>query len=101
MSALSQPTVHLSTILRSPLLDRAGERLGRVDDLIVRDWPMRLPAGDRPAARIGGRLLFVPADRIARSSLARGAPRREAQPRPHSSAAPARCCCARTCSATG
>src|SRR5262249_19618191 len=34
--AVPQPVLHLSSVLRSPLLDRAGERLGRVEDLIVR-----------------------------------------------------------------
>jgi CBS domain-containing protein len=65
MSALSQPTVHLSTILRSPLLDRAGERLGRVEDLIVRLADGGYPPVTGLKARIGGRDLFVPTDRIA------------------------------------
>ena len=65
VSALSQPTVHLSTILRSPLLDRAGERLGRVDDLIVRLADDGYPPVTGLKARIGGREVFVPADRIA------------------------------------
>ncbi len=59
--------LHLSALAGSPLLDSAGERLGRVEDLIV-----RLDAGDEPPpvtglkARIGGRELFVPVDRVAR-----------------------------------
>ncbi len=66
MSALpTQPTVHLSTILRSPLLDRAGERLGRVEDLIVRLADGGYPPVTGLKARIGGRDLFVPTDRIA------------------------------------
>ncbi len=65
MSALPQPTVHLSTILRSPLLDRAGERLGRVEDLIVRLADGGYPPVTGLKARIGGRDLFVPTDRIA------------------------------------
>ena len=65
MSALSQPTVHLSTLLRSPLLDRAGERLGRVEDLIVRLADGGYPPVTGLKARIGGRDLFVPTDRIA------------------------------------
>jgi CBS domain-containing protein len=57
--------VHLSSVAGSPLLDSAGERLGRVEDVIA-----RLDSGDpRPPviglkARIGGRELFVPEDRI-------------------------------------
>ncbi len=57
--------MHLSTILRSPLLDRAGERLGRVEDLIVRLADGGYPPVTGLKARIGGRDLFVPADRIA------------------------------------
>jgi CBS domain-containing protein len=56
--------VHLSSILRSPLLDRAGERLGRVEDLIVR-LADAYPPVTGLKARIAGRELFVPADRIA------------------------------------
>jgi CBS domain-containing protein len=65
MDALSQPVVHLSTVLRSPLLDRAGERLGRVEDLIVRLADGGYPPVTGLKARIGGRELFVPADRVA------------------------------------
>jgi CBS domain-containing protein len=62
---LPQPVVHLSSVLRSPLLDRAGERLGRVEDLIVRLADGGYPPVTGLKARIGGRELFVPADRIA------------------------------------
>jgi CBS domain-containing protein len=65
MSALPETTLHLSTILRSPLLDRAGERLGRVEDLIVRLADGGYPPVTGLKARIGGRDLFVPTDRIA------------------------------------
>ena len=59
------PLFNLSSLLHSRLVDRAGEKLGRIDDLIV-----RLADGDYPPiiglkARIGGREVFVPADRIA------------------------------------
>jgi CBS domain-containing protein len=51
----------------SPLLDSSGERLGRVEDLIARlDGDDELPPVTGLKARIGGRELFVPADRIAR-----------------------------------
>ncbi|HZL47524.1 MAG TPA: CBS domain-containing protein [Solirubrobacteraceae bacterium] len=62
---MASPTLHLSTILRSPLLDRAGERLGRVEDLIVRLADGGYPPVTGLKARIGGRDLFVPTDRIA------------------------------------
>jgi CBS domain-containing protein len=57
--------VHLSSVLRSPLLDRAGERLGRVEDLIVRLADRGYPPVMGLRAKIGGRELFVPVDRIA------------------------------------
>jgi CBS domain-containing protein len=65
--------VHFSSVLRSPLLDRAGERLGRVEDLIVRLADGGYPPVTGLKARIGGRELFVPVDRIA--ELAPGAVR--------------------------
>jgi CBS domain-containing protein len=65
MRALAQPVEHLSNFLRSPLLDRAGERLGRVEDLIVRLADGGYPPVTGVKARIGGRELFVPVDRIA------------------------------------
>jgi CBS domain-containing protein len=57
--------VHLSTVLHSPLLDKAGERLGRVEDLIVRLADGGYPPVTGLKARIGGRDLFVPVDKIA------------------------------------
>jgi len=60
------PLVNLTSLLHSRLVDRAGEKLGRVDDLIV-----RLADGDYPPvtglkARIGSREVFVPAEQMAR-----------------------------------
>ncbi len=58
--------LHLSALVGSPLRDSAGERLGKVEDVIV-----RLGAGDSlpPVtglkARIGGRELFVSSEQIA------------------------------------
>jgi len=68
-----QSVVQLSSVLRSPLLDRAGERLGRVEDLIVRLADGGYPPVTGIRATIGGRELFVPVDRIA--ELAPGAVR--------------------------
>lgn len=51
--------------MRSPLLDRAGERLGRVEDLIVRLADGGYPPVTGCKARIGGRELFVPVAQIA------------------------------------
>ncbi len=59
--------LHLSSLAGSPLLDSAGERLGRVDDVVARlDLADPLPAVIGLRASIGGRLLFVPANRIDR-----------------------------------
>ena len=56
---------HLSSLAGSGLLDSAGERLGKVDDVVA-----RLDDGSATVigltARIGGRELFVPIDRVQR-----------------------------------
>jgi CBS domain-containing protein len=61
--------VNLSGIVRRPLVDEAGDRIGRVEDVIVR-------LGDQPhppvvgfVVRIGGRDLFVPAQKIGSLEL--------------------------------
>ncbi len=56
--------LHLSAVARSPLRDPAGEKLGRVEDVIVRLADGGFPPVTGLRARIGGRELFVPADRI-------------------------------------
>jgi CBS domain-containing protein len=59
--------LHLSSLAGSPLVDSSGERLGRVDDLVARlDLADPLPPVIGLRAAIGGRLLFVPANRIER-----------------------------------
>jgi CBS domain-containing protein len=63
--AVPEEVLHLSTLLRSPLLDRAGERLGRVEDVIVRLADGGYPPVTGLKARIGGRELFVPVDKVA------------------------------------
>ena len=76
--------IHLSSVAGSPLLDSAGERLGRVEDVVVRmDHGQGLPPVVGLKARIGGRELFVPIDRV--EQLGPDAVRDlddEAQPRP-------------------
>jgi CBS domain-containing protein len=63
---MTEAVLHLSSLVGSPLLDSSGERLGRVEDLIARlDAGDQLPPVTGLKARIGGRELFVPADRIA------------------------------------
>ena len=63
---MADAVVHLSSVAGSPLLDSAGANLGRVQDVIARlDQGDRLPLVSGLKVRIGGRELFVPADRIA------------------------------------
>jgi len=58
------PLVYLSSLLRIRLVDEAGDRLGRVDDLIVRLADHAYPPVTGVKAGIGSREVFVPADRI-------------------------------------
>jgi CBS domain-containing protein len=58
--------MNLSSLLHSRLVDRAGEKLGRVDDVIVRLADGEYPPVTGLKARIGGRDVFVPADAIAK-----------------------------------
>jgi CBS domain-containing protein len=60
-------TVRLAVtgILHSPLVDRAGGRLGRVDDVIARFAEGGYPPVTGLVGRIAGRKLFIPRDRIA------------------------------------
>jgi CBS domain-containing protein/sporulation protein YlmC with PRC-barrel domain len=63
---MTESVLHLSSLVGSPLLDSSGERLGKVEDLIARfDTGDSLPPVTGLMARIGGREMFVPADRIA------------------------------------
>jgi CBS domain-containing protein/sporulation protein YlmC with PRC-barrel domain len=63
---MPEQTVHLSSLTGCPLLDSAGERLGRVDDVVARlDGGDALPPVIGLMAKIGGREAFVPANQIA------------------------------------
>jgi CBS domain-containing protein/sporulation protein YlmC with PRC-barrel domain len=57
--------LHLSSILKSAVLDRHGERLGRVTDLIVRVGDAPHPPLSGMVVSIGHRDLFVPIHRIS------------------------------------
>ena len=62
---MPDPIIHVSSVAGSPLLDSAGERLGRVEDVVARlDTGDALPPVTGVVARIGGRELFVPIERI-------------------------------------
>lgn len=59
------PLVNLSSLLHAELVDRAGEKLGRVDDLIVRLADAGYPPVTGLKARVAGREVFVPAEQVA------------------------------------
>jgi CBS domain-containing protein len=62
---MDEAIVHVSSVAGSPLLDSAGERLGRVEDVVARlDLADGLPPVIGLKARIGGREMFVPIGRI-------------------------------------
>src|SRR5580658_6373635 len=56
--------IHLSSLVHSPLLDRHGEKIGRVDDLIIRANTGAHPPVAGLVARIAGRELFVPISEV-------------------------------------
>jgi len=57
--------LHLSSIVKSDLVDKEGDRLGRVEDLIVRVGDSPHPPLSGVVVRIGRRAMFVPIHRIA------------------------------------
>jgi CBS domain-containing protein len=64
---MPEAILHLSSLVGSPLLDSAGDRLGRVEDVVAR---LDTGDGEPPVvglkAKIGGRQVFVPAHRLER-----------------------------------
>jgi CBS domain-containing protein len=56
--------LHLSAVLHSPLVDPRGERLGRVEDLIVRPAGHAHPPLSGLVVSIGRRELFLPIERV-------------------------------------
>ncbi|MGB9183205.1 MAG: CBS domain-containing protein [Solirubrobacteraceae bacterium] len=64
---MADAIVHLSSVAGSPLLDSAGDRLGRIEDVVARlDVSDQLPAVVGLVARVGGREMFVPMSRVDR-----------------------------------
>jgi len=57
--------VNLSGIVRRPLVDDAGDRIGRIEDLVVRLGDSPHPPVVGLVVRLGGRDLFLPARKIA------------------------------------
>jgi hypothetical protein len=71
MGITGQPFLCLSEIIRSPLVDRAGERIARVDDLVV-----HLGSGGSPLVAglrigMGRRQVFVSISQVAELSPGR------------------------------
>jgi hypothetical protein len=65
VTARDIPILHLSSVVKRPLVDEDGDRLGRVQDLIVRVGERPHPPIVGAVVRIGGRDLFVPIRKIA------------------------------------
>lgn len=56
--------LHLSSVVKSAVVDRGGDRLGKVSDVIVRLSDAPHPPLTGMVVRIGGRDLFVPIARV-------------------------------------
>jgi CBS domain-containing protein len=68
---MSEAVIHLSSLAGSALLDSAGERLGRVQDVVARLGESgSLPLVVGLKVRIGGRDSFLPIDRVERLEAA-------------------------------
>src|ERR1700730_3328769 len=65
MATIEGPMIRAASVVHAALLDPRGERVGRVDDLVVRLADGQYPPVVGVRARIGGRQLFIPGDRIA------------------------------------
>jgi len=57
--------LHLSSVVKSALVDRDGDRLGRVEDLIARLGFAPHPPVSGVVVHVAHRELFVPVDRVA------------------------------------
>jgi CBS domain-containing protein len=66
MPTVEGPLIPVSKLIHAPLVDRSGDKLGRIDDLVVRLADGGYPPVTGLQARIGGRQLFVPADNVAK-----------------------------------
>lgn len=64
MAAAAPAVLHLSLVVGGELRDAAGERLGRVDDLIVRLGDEDYPPVAGVVATVAGRQVFVDAEQI-------------------------------------
>ena len=64
MAAVTPTVFHLSQVVGGELRDATGERLGRVDDLIVRLGDEDYPPVTGVVATVAGRPVFVAAEQI-------------------------------------
>ena len=64
-AAQAPPILHLSTIVGSPLRDADGERLGKVEDLIVRLGGTGYPPITGFLVRVAGRTSFLGVDSVS------------------------------------
>ena len=61
----ARPVIHLSKLLRAPVVARSGEVVGRVEDVIVRlRGPETYPLVTAIVAGVGGRRVFIGSDSI-------------------------------------
>jgi CBS domain-containing protein len=65
MAAAAPTVLHLSRVVGGELRDAAAERLGRVDDLIVRLGEEDYPPVTGVVATVAGRQVFVAAEQVA------------------------------------
>jgi CBS domain-containing protein/sporulation protein YlmC with PRC-barrel domain len=64
-SGTGRPVIHLSQLLRAPVLARSGDEVGRVDDVIVRlRGADQYPLVTGIVAGVGGRRIFVGSESI-------------------------------------
>ena len=97
-----RPLIHLSELLRAPVVARSGETVGRVEDVIVRlRGADTYPLVTGIVAGVGGRQVFVGSRSIHQYAPGRVVLAKNRSTCAGSSAATARCCCAPTCSGTG
>lgn len=64
-SVQAPPILHLSTLIGSPLRDSAGERLGRVEDVIVRLDGVDYPPITGLLVKVAGRTSYLGADGVS------------------------------------
>jgi CBS domain-containing protein len=75
--------LHLSLVVGADLCDATGDRLGRVDDLLVRLGDDDYPPVSGVVAQVAGREVFVPAERVGEIEQGRvtvSVPRLDLQP---------------------